>query len=48
MWAMVKAMEEEKQSHSRLNSFLAPYLAGNQDPRPQQGLKGGEQRGCVH
>jgi len=28
MWAMVKAMEEKK-----LNSFLAPFLAGNQAPR---------------
>ena len=32
--AMVEAMEEENQSHSRLDSFLAPYLTGNQVPRP--------------
>lgn len=47
MWAMVKATEEEKWSHSRVNSFLASYLAGSQAPRSQLELKGGEQRGCA-
>lgn len=45
MWAMVKATEEKKWSHSRVNSFLASYLAGSQAPRSQLELKGGEQRG---
>lgn len=45
MWAMVMVMEEEKPSHPRFKSSLAPHLPGSQAsraPRALLGLMGGQ------
>lgn len=48
MWAKVKVMEEEKQSHPRHGSSLDPCLAGQSGTQRTAGAAGWEQRGIVH